>query len=70
MVLERKVDDVKYTLRATETTIQNLRGLNGAVLTVEKPFGKAYWISNGNKSFQCSQVLLERHFAISKDFKF
>ena len=41
VVLERKVNDVKYTFRATETTIQNLRGLNGSVITVEKPFGKA-----------------------------
>lgn len=45
VVLERRVDDVKYTLRATETTIQNLKGLNGAVLTVEKPFGKAFPMS-------------------------
>lgn len=39
VLFESKNGDTKFSFKATETTIQNLRGLNGCVLSVQKPYG-------------------------------
>jgi hypothetical protein len=39
LTLKRTVNDVTYTFKGTETTFKNLKGLNGSVLTIAKPFG-------------------------------
>jgi len=39
VLFETKTRDTKISFKATETTIQNLRGFNGCVISVQKPFG-------------------------------
>lgn len=36
---KRKFGDTTYSIRATESTIQNIRALNGAVVQLSKPLG-------------------------------
>jgi hypothetical protein len=39
VLFETKTRDTKISFKATETTIQNLRGFNGSIITIQKPFG-------------------------------
>ena len=39
VLFETKTRDAKISLKATETTIQNLRGFNGCVVSIQKPVG-------------------------------
>lgn len=36
---KRKFGDTTYSIRATESTIKNIRSLNGAVVQLSKPLG-------------------------------
>lgn len=43
VAVKRKFGETTYSLRATESTIKNIRALNGALVQMSKPLGENPW---------------------------
>ena len=43
VAVKRKFGETTYSLRATESTIKNIRALNGALVQMSKPLGENKW---------------------------
>lgn len=42
VAVKRKFGETTYSLRATESTIKNIRALNGALVQMSKPLGEKH----------------------------
>lgn len=43
VAVKRKFGETTYSIRATESTIKNIRALNGALVQMSKPLGERHW---------------------------